>query len=325
MNDPLRRLAELLQDMQRKRGWSPEDLVAKAELSPEELRAYESDAASLSPTTAMKILVAMTEEEPAESFADSPDWQSSPPQWLYDQMEAKMKELEAALRIDEGRFREALILLDRALSLDSRRERRGRLLLSKAAVLGELHRKESALQALAQAEACLDRVEEPALWMRLRLEQVYFLCQSQRHHEAAPWLEEARELAARIGRDRERLQARLLGGWIAAASERSAEALEMLRGVAEELLAAHRVFDATAVEIDVAGLLAGMGRQTEVIELAGRLEARTVRIPPQARTPLKVFCRLAQRGTLTADMARRLGTELRVAGGRLTRPYEIPI
>jgi tetratricopeptide (TPR) repeat protein len=236
-----------------------------------------------------------------------------------------MKELEAALRIDEGRFREALILLDRALSLDSRRERRGRLLLSKAAVLGELHRKESALQALAQAEACLDRVEEPALWMRLRLEQVYFLCQSQRHHEAAPWLEEARELAARIGRDRERLQARLLGGWIAAASERSAEALEMLRGVAEELLAAHRVFDATAVEIDVAGLLAGMGRQTEVIELAGRLEARTARFPPQARTPLRVFCRLAQRGTLTADMARRLGTELRVAGGRLTRPYEIPI
>jgi len=319
MTNPMDAVIELLRGFQKQCGWSTAELARKASLSPDEVSAYEAGGADLSPVIATKILRAL----PKPTFES--ENHSQPPQYVLDQMDAKVLELEAALRIDEGRLRDALALLDRAFSKDPRPERRGRLLLTKGEVLGALHREQHALEALTQAEALLDPVTEPQLWLRLRLEQVDLLCTGRRHAETTAWYREASELATRVGRDKEQRRARLLGGWIAAATGRTQEALDLLRGVRDELNAIHYLFDATAVEIDIAALLAEQGQAVEVTALADPLESRMRKIPKDACTPLKVFCWAARRGSLTADMARRLAAEFRKAGGRLTRPYEIPI
>jgi hypothetical protein len=49
------------------------------------------------------------------------------------------------------------------------------------------------------------------------------------------------------------------------------------------------------------------------------------KIPSQARATLKVFCWRASRDDFTANRFQRLASEFRKAGGRLTRPYEIPV
>jgi tetratricopeptide (TPR) repeat protein len=314
--------------MRLRRGWSREELAQRSDLPLDVIVAYESDPASLSSQTALRILDGMPLGLIDENLADPPASLSPslPPQWLLAEMDARMFEIEAALRIDQGRFREALEALDRALSMSPCQERSGRLLLSKAPVLGELNREERALEALREAEHCLDPVQEPKLWLRLRLEQMYFFCQTGRYGEAEARLAETRELAARVGRDRERLQVRFLEGWIARGSGRTAQAVQTLQPVREELLAARRMFDATAVGLDLAGLLVSEGRLTEVQELARQLEPMTQAkgIPFLARATLKVFCRMAGSDGLKAERVHRLAAEFRKAGGRLTRPYEIP-
>jgi hypothetical protein len=51
---------------------------------------------------------------------------------------------------------------------------------------------------------------------------------------------------------------------------------------------------------------------------------REKKLSHDARTTLKVFCFTVRRGTFTVEMGRQLGAELRKAGCRLTRPYELP-
>ena len=325
MADSLAVIAAVFHGMRLKRGWSREELAQKSDLPLEVIVAYESDPASLSAHDALRILDAMPPEMFDEDLPFPPS--SSPPPWLLNEMEARLFEVEAALRIDQARFREALELLNRALSLRPSQEKKGRLLLSKAPVLGELNREEQALEALREAERCLDRVQEPTLWLRLRLEQMYFLCQTGRYGEAEAHLAAARELADRVGRDRERLQVRFLAGWIARATGRTAQALQLLQPVREELLTTRRMFEATAVGIDLAGLLISEGRSSEVPELARQLEPmiQASAIPFLARATLKVFCRIAGSDDLKAERVHRLAAEFRKAGGRLTRPYELPV
>jgi tetratricopeptide (TPR) repeat protein len=320
MSEAMTQVAQLLTRMRELRGWSPEELARKAGAPVDTILAYEADPSSLSPEAALSIFEAMP---PIEK--DNLLWSSEPPPpEVLLRMEAKMRELEAAMRIDQRRFRDALELLDRGLGLFPSRDRRGRLLLSKAAVLGELSREEKALLALREAESCLSRIDEPALWLRLRLEQMYFLCQTERYPEAEALLEEVSRLADRVGRDRERLQARWMSGWIAAGRGRTEDAVRTLRPVRQELLAAGRLVEAAGVALDLAALQSGT---EEVAELRRELEPliEEKSLTKDARMAVKVFCWAVDRGRLDAPMGRRLAAELRRGGGRLMRPYEIPV
>jgi transcriptional regulator with XRE-family HTH domain len=329
MANPLPEVAQALREIRRTNGWSCEELARRAEMPLETILEYESNPETLSAETAGRAFKALTKDSAGDDeLFDDPAtlFSASPPPEVVAEMEARLLELEAALRIDEARFRDALALIERALSLTRKKARTGRLFLDQAAVLGEMSRERRALEALSGAERCLDPEREPTVWLRLRLEQMYFLCHEGQHGEAAALQAETQELAARIGRDKDRLQARFLDGWIATATGQTAEALQILQGVREELLATRRTFDATAVGLDLAGLLIHQGRRTEVDDLAQQLEPLTqsAKIPAAARPTLKVFCWAVRRGNLTAEMARRLAAELRKAGGRLMRPYELP-
>ena len=326
MPDVLTDLARLLKKMRLEQGLGCAELARKAGLPVDEILAYEVDPTALDEQTAIAVLRALPPDSDDDALLDWPDDSAEPPPAVIAQMEARMLELEAALRIDEKRFRDALTCLDRALSLNPGRRQIGRLLISKAAVLGELSRETRALELLQEAERCLDAAAQPRLWLRLRLEQLHLLCQAGRYEESEGKLAEALDLAARVGRDRDRWQVRCLAGRIATGLGRREEAVTALLPVRAELLATRRSFEAAAVGLDLAGLLAGQGKLPAVAELAREMEPLTeeTKLPHAARSTLKVFCWAVRRGSFTAEMGQRLAAEFRRTDSRLTRPYVIP-
>jgi tetratricopeptide (TPR) repeat protein len=309
------------------RSWTPEELAEKAGLPVEAVLAYEADPASLTSRVATKVLdifPLMVDE--GEEMLDSPEFPSQAPPWLDIEMEARVLEWGAALSIDHGRFRQALDELGRAVALHPWPQRLGQLLLSKAEVLGELGRERHALEALHEAEGYLNVAEEPHLWLRLRINQMYFLCHQEKYDEAEAYREEARELTARIGRDRERLQLLSLEGRIAAGCGRWQEALDLLQPAREELIAVGKLFEAGCTTFDVASVLVDQGKLAELAELARQMEpwGQDKKLSDASRSTLRLFCRMVAQGSFKPGMGRRFAADFRKTDTRLTRPFEIP-
>lgn len=181
-------LAPHLQDMRLKRGWSEAVLARKADLPEQTIREYEADPSKLTVEVSSRVHHALTRRRAS--------WRPSTQSELW----TNGCLVEAALNIDQARFRDALKVFEKALIPDLSPECIGRLLLVKAAVLGELGWEARALETLQQAELCLGPGEkEPSVWLRLRLDQLYFLCHADQFCEADALLAETRELAADEG------------------------------------------------------------------------------------------------------------------------------
>lgn len=329
MSTSLVDVAYVFQKMRLNRGWSPEDLAQRAGLPVETIIVYESHPETLTSRTAVRIIDGMPFGAIDESLFDAPapPFPRTPPPWLDREMEARTREFEAALRIDQGRFREALDALDCALHVGPCPEQRGRLLLSKAAALGEMRWDERALDVLRQAESCFDAQGEPKLWLRLRLEQTYFLCQLNRYIEADALQQGVTELLERIGRDQERLQARRLAGRISAGLGRTEEALRILGEVREDYHVRRQLFEATGVGLELVSLLINQRNLAEVAEVAWQLEllAQEKRLPDATRSTLRLFGKAVKRENFDAGIARRFASDYWRTGSRLTRPYELPV
>jgi transcriptional regulator with XRE-family HTH domain len=339
MIDPLVQLARLFQEMRLARGWSCEELAERAGVPVETVRGYESDPASLSAAIGVQIFTAMP-ADPVDDFDDFTDSVGSvfeddfddpdgggPPQFVLNQMEARGYELKAALRIDQRAFQEALELLDHALALHPGEDREGRLWLSRAAVLGELRKWEGVLMALAEAERCLKPEAKGRPWLCLRLLEIDSFCQAGRYDDARARWPETVDLLARFGSVRDRLRARCLEGWIAAGTAQPESALPLLQAAREELLADGQSFEATGLALDVAALLSGQGDHAGVVEISRQLEplVRNKELSMEARSALKTFRWAVERGRFKPEMGRKMAIELRKAGCRLARPYDIPL
>lgn len=323
--DPLAAVARILQKMRQARDWSPGELAQRAGVPVDTIHAYESDPASLSEAIGGRVFEAIPlHPDDRTIFRDT--LLITDPHPLITSMQSRLYEIEAAACIDERDFAEALDKLDFILVLRPSQDRVGRIQLSRGTVLGEMGKTQRALEALQAAEDCLDRVEEPHLWLRLRMEQLYILCQTERFRDAEPRLAETQKLAARVGNDRQRLQVRRLAGWIASGLDRTEEAVHILRQVCAELIATGLVFEGGCTALDLAGLLAGQGKTAEVAEVARQVEPlrEEKKLSHDARTTLKVFGFTVRRGTFTVEMSRQLSGEFRKAGSRLIRPYELP-
>lgn len=329
MSTSLVDVAYVFQKMRLTRGWSPEELAQKARLPLETIIAYESHPETLTSRTAVRIIDGMPFGPIDESLFDAPvpPFPRTPPRWLEREMDARVLEWEAALRIDQGRFREAVDGLDHALRVGPCPEQRGRLLLSKAAALGEMRWDERALDVLGQAESCFDAEGEPGLWLRLRSEQMYFLCQLNRYTEADALQPEVTHLSERIGRNEERLQAHHLAGRIAAGLGRTEEALRILGEVRDSFQARRQLFEATGVGLEIVSLLISQGNLAEVAELSRQFElvAQEKRLPDATRSTLRLFCKAVQRENFDAGTARRFANDYWKTSSRLTRPYGLPV
>jgi transcriptional regulator with XRE-family HTH domain len=323
--DPLAAVARILQKMRQARDWSPDDLAQRAGVPVDTIHAYEAKPANLSEHTGLQVFEAIPlHPDDRTIFRDT--LLITDPHPLITRMQSRLYELEAAVCIDERDFVGALDKLDFILVLRPGPAQVGRVQLSRGTVLGEMGRIQRALEALQAAEDCLDRVHEPHLWLRLRMEQLYILCQTERFRDAEPRLAETQKLAARAGSDRQRLQVRRLAGWIASGLDRTEEAVHVLRPVCAEMIATGLVFEGGCVALELAGLLIAQGKTAEAAEVARQVEPlkEEKRLSHDARTTLKVFGFTVRRGTFTVEMSRQLSGEFRKAGTRVTRPYELP-
>ena len=327
MNKALIDLVPLLKEMRLERDWSEADLEGTAGLPPHTVRAYESDPEKLTLEVAERVIYVTHPSQIGEAHLQRAHGKdpSGAPKWLLNQMEAQMLVIEAAFCIDQKRFHAALEALDRALVLDRRPELHSRFFLSKAAVLGELGRELKALEALERAESCLDP-DKPTLWLRLRLDQLYFLCYAQRFEEAEALLAQARELAAIVGKPADRLELDWLAGRVFAGLGRLDEASSLLKKVYGEQREAGHAFEAVSAALDAVAVLTAQGNLASVKELARELESWTQhgKLTDSSRATLRLFCKLAGSG-LKPERAKRLAGEFRKTDTRLTRPYMIPV
>lgn len=308
-------LAAHLKDKRAKRGWSEAVLAQKAGLPEQTIREYEADPAKLTEEVVSRVHHVLTRcRAPWRPPTQSELW-------------TNLHQVEAALNIDQKLFRNALQVLEKALASDLSPECTGRLLLTKAAVLGELGREMRALEALQQAELCFGPNEkEPSIWLRLRLDQLYFLCHADRFADADALLAEARELAADEGSAAERLELSWLEGRISAGLGKWAEALEILQRVRAEHVAASHLFEDASATLDVAAVLICQGQFSDVEEITRELEplAQSKKLTDASRSTLRLFCKAVGRGSLRPETGRRFAAEFRKTDTRLTRPYPIP-
>ncbi len=298
-----------------KRGWSEAELARKAELPEQTIREYEANPSKLTEDVSSQAHYALARfRAPWRLPTESEVW-------------THMRQVEAALKIDQKLFRDALRVLEEALTPDLSPECTGRLLLTRAAVLGELGREVRALEALQQAELCFGLCErEPSLWLRLRLDQLYFLCHADRFDEADALLAEARGLAADEGNAAERLELSWLEGRISAGLGKWADALEILELVRAEHLAARHFFEAASAMLDAAAVLICQDKLSKVEEIAREMEplAQSKKLTEVSRSTLRLFRKAVERGSLKPETVQRFAVEFRKTDTRLTRPYPLP-
>lgn len=327
MNKPLIELVAFLKEMRLERDWSEADLEGTAGLPAHTVRDYERDPEKLTLEVGDRVLYVMHPSQICDAHLERAHGKdpSGMPKWLLNQMEAQMVVIQAAFCIDEKRFPAALEALDHALVLDRRPERHGPIFLSRAAVLGELGRELQALEALERAEICLD-LDKPALWLRLRLDQLYFLCYAQQFEKAAALLAQARELAASVGKPANRLELDWLSGRVFAGLGRLDEAVSLLKKVYGEHREARHTFEAVSAALDAVAVLTAQDDVASVKEMARELEPWTQnrKLTDASQTTLRLFCKLAGSG-LKPERAKRLAGEFRKTDTRLTRPYMIPV
>ena len=224
---------------------------------------------------------------------------------------ARVPHLEASLRRDQRRLREALALLDEALDIDRWGET-PTLLLGRAKALEELGQHEAALALLPRAESQLDPGREPRNLFVARSLQVFNLCHLGRHAEAEIALADQRALAARLGNRLDLLRVDWGHGKVAAGLGRTGEAIDALRRVRAAFMAQGNAYDTALVTLELAEVYAAMGRTAEVKALAQASAPvfRAQGVHREARQALELFRRAAEAEKVSAELVRGVVTYL---------------
>jgi len=228
--------------------------------------------------------------------------------------------LEALLRRAQGRLSDGLGLLDRARSIVHTPEV-PILQVQRGAFLAEIGRCEDAVQELRRAETRIGASQAP----RLRLDHGFNLAVSLglagRHAEMEECLAAMTPLAAEHGTETDRIRVRWLAARAAAGRGRSKKALTAFAKARRELNRQGLVYDAALATLEIAAFHAGESTEAggAVQELAHDLapltQSPSEAIPRGAQATLKLFCRLADKGSLTAESIRRFAEDFRRTGG----------
>lgn len=207
---------------------------------------------------------------------------------------ARVMSLEASLRRAQRRVPEALELLDQALAIDRWGETPS-LLLGKARALFDREDYAASIGVLEGAVGQIDVEREPRQGCVALDLLLHNLCLLGRHAEAAARLAELRALGRKTGNRLDLLRVAWLGGKIAAGTGRPEEAVATLEQVREEFVKLKSSYDVALVTVELAEILAGLGRHAAVRALA--LESvpifRDQGLHAGAQHALEVFCRSA--------------------------------
>jgi len=229
--------------------------------------------------------------------------------------------LEALLRRAQGRLNDGLGLLDRARSIVHTPEV-PILQVQRGAFLAEAGRWDDAVQELRRAESHIAASHAP----RLRLDHGFNLAVclglAGRHAEAETCLAALTRLAATDGTETDRLRVRWLAARAAAGCGQTAKALTAFAGVRKALARHGLIYDAALATLEAAALqgdLSTAEAKAAVRELAHGLlpwtQPPSEAIPRGAQATLKLFCRLADKDSLTVESIRRFTEDFRRTGG----------
>lgn len=221
--------------------------------------------------------------------------------------EVRTLDLEASLRREQGRFPEALSLLDRALS-SGREEPRPRILLNRATVLEALGDFEEAVKSLRQASLYVEATGEAKLLLALQFNLAVNLCFLQRYEEADRLLPKIKKLATALGNSLDLVRLRWLEGRIAAGLGNRAEAMASFTRVQEEFTSRGIGFDAALVSLELTSLYMQEGRTAEVGSLARQMMwiFHVQGVSTEVLAALRLFCQAAERDAVTIELAGRL-------------------
>lgn len=210
--------------------------------------------------------------------------------------------IEAALLRDQGRLAEALEKVDNGFGGLTDVRAKVALFVEEGRLYRWLGKPAKALDAFSYAARDAPRVSDPRLLLRLEIERGFALCDLGRHGEVGELPAGLRKAPDRSPLDQARLLC--LNGRTAAGLGRPEEAEKFLAIV---LAALHDriLLDVALLCLELAALYARLGRTAD-------LEAKTEALRRLAEAPalkrgtaasLKLFCRLAEQGKMTAERA----------------------
>ncbi len=215
--------------------------------------------------------------------------------------------LEAALRRDQRRFREALKRISEALALDTG-ELKAEILLIKSRIHSALGDLESSATALSEAAPLIDPNRQPRNAFGLQFNLLVDLCHLARFDDVKEGLSRVMILAERLGEELDLTRVVWLKAKIAAGRAQFIEARAAFEQVRHVFGQHELTFDYALVSLELAVLLLEEGRTADVKSLAEEMLQifRTQRIEQEVLAALRLFCDAARRETATVDLARRL-------------------
>jgi tetratricopeptide (TPR) repeat protein len=224
---------------------------------------------------------------------------------------ARLLLLKASLRGNQGRFREALRLLDRVAHIAHRNgdlHLAGKALISKGFVCGLAGKPEEAIQLLRKGLERVDVRCEPRLLVAARHNLVFYLHETGRERESLALLAETRPLYAELGDRMNLVRLRWLEGRIALAAGDLERAEPLFQEVGRELVSRELGYDAALLSLDLAHVYAQQGRSAEMRRLAGEIlpifQSRDVE--REVLAALIVFQKAAEMERVTLDLVQEL-------------------
>lgn len=217
-------------------------------------------------------------------------------------------DLKASLRRYQGRFDEALALLEQALKASGSNEARGRILIKKANTLELMGDSERAITELQQAELLLEDSQEARLPWTARYTLAVNLWQLGRYAEAEVLLPEVRKGAVQMGNELDLVRTLWVEGGVAAGLDRREQALAALEQVRRYFNARRMAYDAGLASLELAVLYLEEGRTAEVKRLAEEMYwiFKAQGVHQEALAALRLFCEAARKEEATTELARRL-------------------
>lgn len=231
---------------------------------------------------------------------------------------ARVLDLEASLRRDQGRYAEAFRLLDQVVGIYQKLGQwhlLGRALAQKSMVCDEVGDVETEMALLRRALDLLDPQEEPRMFLAARHNLIRALNESGRHREAFALLFHTRPLYLQ-GEDRMNLlRLRWLEGLVALGLERIEQAEVAFREVREAFVELNLAYDAALASLDLAGVYAQQGRTADMRRLAEEMWAifQSRSIHREAMAALLIFCRAAEMEQAGVGLVREIAGFLKRA------------
>lgn len=233
--------------------------------------------------------------------------------------EAEIRSFKASLRNAQGRFEEAVDLLDPLIEVchDSRDSQgEGRALIKKAMSLSYAGRQAEALRAIRRGMKKIDPEKEPALTVAAHHNLIGYLNELGRHEEALAELEAARKLFEELGQGTQLIRLRWLEGRIFLGLGSLEAAEHALLDARQGFVARRRGLGVAFVALDLAILYLRQGKHQEIKQLVAEMvpifESRDVR--QEALAAFLLFRRAAETEKLTLGLIRELAGSLERLG-----------